>query len=218
MSDTVTEEKETALDVVNDVVDQLEESSEKQEETVSQDETPEEVQQQEEKVPLSALKKVRQEAKEAKIKADLLDQQLQKFQMAQQQQIPQVDNSNDLLTVGEQQQTLQEWKRSILEEAYMEQNPQIVDRIKDELPDILSRHQWLADSLKQAPNRLHRAKEILSMFKPEKTVIPPPNRTNTPKSPQSVSKTNKLSTTDRLMEMSDQELEDWRLSQKRKIR
>lgn len=213
MSDTVTEDQETAEEVVDNIVEDAQEAQEQQEEA-------QEEKQEEEKVPLSALKKVRKEAQEAKMRADLLDQQMKQFQMGMQQQQPQVDNSHDLLTVGQQQEALYQWKRDILEEAFLEQNPDLVDRIKEELPEILQnpRNKWLADSLTQAPNRLQRAAQILEMFKPKREGVPPPDRKNTPKSPQSVAKTNKLSVADRLMEMSDEELEEWRLSQKRKAR
>lgn len=215
------EEQETAEDVVNEVVEQVQEAQEMQQED---NEPQEEVQQQheEEKVPLSALKKVREEKQEARIRAEILEKELTSLRLQSQQPAQeQVDNSNDLLTVGQQQTTLNEWKRSILEEAYMEQNPDIAERVKHELPEILSnpKHKWLADSITQAPNRLQRAAQILEMFGPKKQVAaPPPNRTQTPKSPQSVAKTNKLSIADRIMKMSDQELEEWRVSQKRNIR
>ena len=216
MSETVTDQIEAAEEAIEEVVDQLDDSGETQTEEASQDETQ---QQEEEKVPLSALKKVRKESQEAKLENQILKQQMSNMQQPAQQ--PQVDNSNDLLTVGQNNRNLEEWKRSILEEAYMEQNPNVVDRIKTELPEILSnpKNHWLADSLKQAPNRLLRGQQILEMFKPAKRqALPGVNRENTPKSPQSVAKTNKLSTADRIMEMSDQELEEWRVSQKRKIR
>lgn len=212
MSDTVTEEK-TAEEAIEEVVENMEESPEEQ-----QEENNENIQEQEEgKVPLSALKKVRKEAQEAKMKAELLNQQIQQFQNGQSQQ-QMIDNSNDLMTVGQSQDILEQWKRNILEESYMEQYPEIVQRIENELPEILNKHKWLGDSLKQAPNRLHRAKEILEMFHPKKQAVPPPNRNTTPKSPQSVAKANNVSSADRIMQMSDDELEQWRLSQKRKIR
>ena len=144
---------------------------------------------------------------------------MMQLQQPAQQQEPTV-NKDDLLTVGQQQQTLEEWKRSILEEAYMEQNPDLIERLKTELPEVLAdpKHKWLADSITQAPNRLQRAVQILEMFKPKKQAALPPDRQNTPKSPQSMAKTNKLSQADRFMSMTDQELEDYRQSRKQKVR
>ncbi len=209
--DAVIEDAEKVVDTANDAqVDSVDEESKDQ-------------QREEEKVPLSALKKERRERQESKIRVEMLEKELASVRSQAQQPIqPQVDNSNDLLTVGQQNKALLEMKRSILEEAYIENDPGIIDRMKNELPGILSNpnNKWLADSFEQAPNRLQRAKQILDMFKPspKSEGAPAPDRTNTPRSPQSVAKTNKLSLTDRIMKMSDQELEEWRLSQKRLAR
>jgi hypothetical protein len=211
-SEAVTEEKETPDEVLDEVVTEAEEQKEQ---PVESEEVQEE--KKEEFVPVSAHVAERKKRQEAEQKAQWLEQQMMHSQQPKQEV---VDNSDDLLTVGQQKQHLEEWRRSILEEAYMEQNPEMIERIKDELPEILGdpRHKWLADTIAQAPNRLQRAAQVLNMVKPKKQAAPAPNRQNIPKSPQSVSKTNKLSQADRIMEMSDQELEDWRVSQKRKVR
>lgn len=220
MSDTATEEKETAEEVVNETLPDSTESVETEEQP--QEETQEETsseEKQEEHVPVSAHVAERKKRQEAEDRARWLEQQMMQQQQSSQPEKPQQDE-NDLLTVGQHKQTLQEWKRSVLEEAYMEQNPEVIERVKTELPSILEdpKHKWLADSISQAPNRLQRAAQVLDMFKPKKQAAPPPNREKTPKSPQSVAKTNKMSTADRLMSMSDQELEKWRAEQKRKVR
>jgi hypothetical protein len=211
MTDTVTEETETAEEIVEEVLEEVQEDQPQEE---PQEQPVEE--KKEELIPVSAQIAERRKRQEAEERVRWLEQQLTNQQPKQ----PEADNSDDLLTVGQQKATLDEWKRSILEEAYMEQNPEIVERVRDELPEILSdpRHKWLADTINQAPNRLQRAQQVLEMIKPKKQAAPPPNRANTPKSPQGMAKTNKLSIADRLMTMSDQELEDWRVSQKRKIR
>ncbi len=213
MTDTVAEEQETAEEVVDEVLEHA-----NAEENLEQETQQEKEEKKEEFVPVSAQIAERRKRQEAEERARWLEQQMSQMQ---QQKEPEPDNSDDLLTVGQQAQALNEWKRSILEESYMENNPDIVERIKTELPEVLENpgNKWLADSIAQAPNRLQRAAQVLEMFKPKKPVAAPPiDRTNTPKSPQSMAKTNKLSIADRIMTMSDQELDEWRVSQKRKIR
>ena len=212
-SETVTEE-ETAEEVVEEV---LEESTEVEESTEEVKEPP-----QEETVPVKAHVAERKKRQEAEQRATWLEQQLMTSQKQQQQPQEQVDE-NDLITAGSLNQNLAGFKQQILEEAYMQSNPAIIERIRDELPGILSdpSNQWLADSIKTAVNRLERSAQILEMFTPEKVQkrkASPPDRSATPKSPQAVSKTNKLSIADRIMDMSDSELEEWRVNQKRKVR
>ncbi len=216
MSDTVTEEKQTTEQVVDEVVSQEANVDETQTEEVSQDET----QKEEETVPLSAKIAERKKRQEAEQKVLWLEDQMTKLQQTQQPQQQPVDNSEDLLTVGQSNNNFASFKRDILEEFFLEQNPQTIERIKTELPEILKQpgNKWLADSIAQAPNRLQRAEQIMGMFGTKKEALPAPNRDNTPRSPQSVAKTNKLSIADRIMSMSDQELDDWRVSQKKKAR
>lgn len=217
-SETVTEEKETPDEVLEDVVNQTEQSDGEQQEQPTEEVAE---QKKEEFVPVSAHVAERKKRQEAEQKAQWYEQQMMQMQKPEQKQSTQ-DNSDDLLTVGQQQQTLNEWKRSILEEAYLEQNPDIVDKIKDELPDLLKdpKYKWLAESIPQAPNRLQRAAQVYEIIKSKKEPVQQntPSRTNVPKSPQAVAKTNKLSMADRIMSMSDQELDEWRQSQKRKVR
>ncbi len=205
-SEAVAEEQETAEEVVEEIVEKTEEVEQQEDEQEVQEEKKEEF------VPVATHVAERKRRQEAEQKAQWLEQQMQQAQQPQKQQ---VDNSDDLLTVGQQQQTLQEFKRSILEEAYLEQNPDMIDKIKNELPDLLNdpKYKWLADSIPQAPNRLQRAAQVYEIITSKKGPMQEkaPDRSNTPRSPQSVAKTNKLSLADRIMTMSDQELEDWRV-------
>ena len=206
-------EEKTAEEVVEEIVPESKEQPE--------GEVQEELQEKKaEFVPLAAHVAERKKRQEAEDRFRLLEQQMMQAQT--QKEVPPEDE-DDLLTVGKQKKTLGELKRAILEEAYMEQNPEMIEKIQNELPGLLNNpeYKWLADSIPQATNRLQRAAQVYKIINGnavKKETKAPIDRSQTPRATQSVAKTSKLSKADSIMRMSDQELEEYRVSLKNKAR
>lgn len=129
-------------------------------------------QQQEEdkQVPLKALQAERRKRQEAEYQSKWLQEQLQTVQTAPQtQQEP--EDGDELLTKSDfsrmTQSQLVEFKRQTLEESFLEQNPNAMEAIETELPEILKKKPWLAHAINNSKNRYATAFEVIKDYKPK---------------------------------------------------
>lgn len=190
-------------------------------ETLNESQENEAQQEAERTVPLSALeaeRKKRQEierkAYEAEYRAQLIEQQMQKSQSPPQDDEDEYTKSLKSWTQSE----LQKVKRDAAEELYIQQNPDIVSRLQNELPDLYAKRPWLKNAVLSAENRVLAAAQLLDDYAPRNAVA---NETKKkisenqmkPKSPQGVGKTGQFSKADMIAKMSSSEFQEFRKKQ-----
>lgn len=152
-----------------------------------------------------------------------LEQYYMQAQMQQQQQPPQSqdDTSDDELLTRSDLKTFkktaeQEFMRKVMETSWVEDNPESVQRINEELPQLLTKRPELKFAIENSPNRYKAAAKFLDDYKPRRAAPKSQQRRDRPGSPQGVGKSAKIAEAASLMDMSDQEYEKWKASKRRR--
>lgn len=148
---------------MNDQEDQLEEQATVTEQA-TQEQSEESQEQQRRMVPLEAMEAERQRRKQAEEQTRMLQQYLMQGTQKQQAQQEEEEDPEDILTKGQFKNSIQQAKREILEEAFVQANPQAVESINQSLEQILKDMPFLEESIKNAPNRYQRAWQIVQKF------------------------------------------------------
>lgn len=126
--------------------------------------------QQERQVPLKALEAERRKRQEAEAENRLYQQHLSQ---PQQPAAPEEDDGDDWVTKKEYRKSvkseLYQTKREILEEAFVQSNPDAYKQINDDLPELIKQKPWVKEVIENAPNRWQRASELVKdlYHKPE---------------------------------------------------
>ena len=174
-----------------------------------------EVQQEDKSVPLAALKAERKKRQEAEYQAQWMQKQLEDAQRISQQK-PVEDDGDDLLTKADYskmtQAQLAEFKRQTLEESFLSQNPDLVDAIETDLPEILKKKPWLAHAINNSSNRYQTAYEVIKDYKPKGENVKRKIAANSekPGSPATVGKSGQVSKD--YTKMSQDEFREYRRS------
>lgn len=128
--------------------------------------------QEEKNVPLKALQEERKKRQEAEYQSKWLQEQLQATQ-TQRQQEP-ADDGDELLTKADYsrmtQSQLAELKRQTLEESFVSDHPEVIDKVENELPELLKKKPWLAHAINNSTNRYKTAWEVINDYKPKTEV------------------------------------------------
>lgn len=121
-------------------------------------------------VPLEALEAERRKRQDVEAQ----NRALQEFMIKSKAQEPQdhsEDDDEDFITKAEMKKRLQTTsfaqKREFLEEAFCDSKPDAVALIEANLPEIIKRKPWLAQTIESAPNRYARAYEIVNDYMPQ---------------------------------------------------
>jgi predicted phage tail protein len=174
--DQVTAVEETHTENVQEVVQESESSNEEQ------------------KVPISAVKKERKKRQQLQQELELLK--------SQQKQQPQEDYSEyESVTKGELDQTKVQIAREIREADWTERYPDRVSHVQDELEEFLQQKPNLAFAIQNSTNRLKEAWELMNAFKPKKAEEPKRNK-DVPRSPGTVPKSAAINETVDVMSIS----------------
>jgi len=120
-----------------------------------------EQQEEERKIPLAALESERRKRQEAEAQIRVYEQYLN-----QPKEKPEEDDADDWITKKEYRQNVQkninEAKREILEEAFVQSNPDAYKKINDYLPELVKQKPWVKEVIENSGNRWQRAWELLN--------------------------------------------------------
>jgi hypothetical protein len=126
-------------------------------------------------VPLEALEAERRKRQDVEAQ----NRALQEFMLKSKAPEPQdshEDDEDDFITKAEMKKRLQTTsfaqKREFLEEAFCDSKPDAVALIEANLPEIIKRKPWLAQTIESAPNRYARAYEIVNDYMPREQIAP----------------------------------------------
>jgi len=171
-------------------------------------------------VPLSALQKERKKRQEAELHAEWQLQERQRLAQASQQQAPEEDDDSlyESATRADlnktKKETLDEAVREVREQLWVENNPERMEFVNENLSNFLKQRPGYARVLEVSPNRYKEAYELMEAFQPrqQKAPVKPEPRKNAPNAPTSVPKSTALNATVDVMKMSDAEFREWRAS------
>lgn len=166
-------------------------------------------------VPLEALEAERRKRQDAEYKAQWERQQME---AALQQQKQQPEEDEDEYT-----QQLKKYvdngiataTKNTIESVYVQEHPDVIERVQAELEPILQRKPWLTSVIQQAPNRWARAMEIIEDYAPKKEEPTQSKRVenaNKPGHPAQMAKTRNLSKLESLNKMNRKEFSEYRAS------
>jgi hypothetical protein len=187
-------------EVVNDT-QETEEDTQDQDQSTEKDAT-------EQTVPLTALTAERKKRQETENQVRLLAEYVNKLKSAEQDQQPEEEDPEDWVTNQRFKETQNQTKQEIMEEMYLQMNPDALPKINKYLTQIIEQKPWLADSVKTATNRYARAYEIVNdyghMVEPKRNSQAQADaarvvqNANKPKSPVATGKSAKMSNTEYL--------------------
>ena len=107
-------------------------------------------------------------------------------------------------------------QRLVREETWSDRNPEKAIFVEQELENFLQSRPNLAPAISNATNRVQEAWELMNALSGNKNkVVKKTNRTDAPLSPGTVPKGAALNETTDVMNMSDQEFNQWRKSKRR---
>lgn len=185
---------------------------------VEQEEPSEQPQEREEqKVPLSALQKMRKRAQEAELKAQWLQEQQAKAYQAPVQK--EEDTSHyESATRGDLIRSQEEAVRIVEEKLWIRNNPEKYERINEYLPNFLKQRPNLASAINEAPNRYEEAYTLMDALTPKQQsqLKAQQPRKEAPNAPGGVPKSAALNEAVDVMNMSDAEYQTWRQSKRRR--
>lgn len=124
--------------------------------------------QEERKVPLSALEAERRRRQEAEAEKRVYEQLASRREQQPQEEV----DGDEWITRDQHTKTIQQAKREILEEAFVNSNPDAYQQIKDKLPGLIETKPWVEDVIKNAPNRWQRAWELIGDLSPGEATKP----------------------------------------------
>ena len=106
--------------------------------------------------------------------------------------------------------------RIVEERQWIRSNPEKYEHLQAHLEDFLEKKPYLADALRNAPNRWEEAYELMSALsnKERKVVKQQEKRREAPNAPTSVPKSSGIKETEDIMRMSDKEYNEWRASKR----
>ncbi len=165
--------KEEDVPVAEEVVNEVEDTQSSPEE-----QAPEESRQ----VPLQALEAERRKRQDLEAENRALQHYLKSKDV---KETPEEDSEDEeeFITKAELKKRIADVtfknKREVLEEAYVDANPDKINLVNTHLESIIKRKPWLAQTLESAPNRYARAYEIVEDYMPKEA---PNVRTNTKQS------------------------------------
>lgn len=175
-----------------------------------------EVQQEAEKsVPLAALEAERKRRQEAEQQAYYIQQQIA-MQQAQSSQASQEDEDDYTKSLKNWTQAqIREQTQKNLEEQYVRQNPEILERLQNELPDLYRRRPELKAAVMNSQNRVLAAVQFLDDYAPKRSDTSMTRQKieenqMKPKSPHGTGKSAKLSKGDMIAKMSSAEFHQYR--------
>lgn len=146
---------------VSEDVEQQTEVAEQEVEKVEQEQVQEQ-NEEERKIPLSALEAERRKRQDAEAQNRLYQEYLSQAQQSKQ---PEEDDSEDLLSKGEFKKNLSKEissvRREILEEAFVSANPDAAKQIEEQLPNLIQQKPWIKEVIENAPNRWQRSWELV---------------------------------------------------------
>jgi len=162
-----------------------------------------EQEQEETQVPLHALQKERRKRQEAE----------ERIRLYEEQKLAEADDSSryDSATKEDLGKTQEETLRIIEERKWARDNPELFQKINDELPGFLKRSPNLASAIESATNRYEEAWELMSALTPkQQKQLSQAKKQEAPGSPSGIPKAAAMSDAVDLMSMSDAEFNAWR--------
>lgn len=163
------------------------------------------------------LQKERQRRQELEQYAMQMQMQQQQAQTAQQQN--NTDN-DELLTRGDlnnfKQTAEQEFMRKVMETSWVEDHPEEISRINNDLPELLTKRPELKWAIENAPNRYKAAWKFLNDYSPRQQAKPKIAPQQRPGSPQGVGKSAKIAQAASYMDMSDNDWEAYKAQKRRR--
>lgn len=117
----------------------------------------------EQTVPLTAYTAERKKRQESESQVRLLAEYVNKLKEQEKESAPDED-PEEWVTNQRFKETQNQTKQEIMEEMYLQMNPEALPKINKYLEKIIEQKPWLADSVKTAPNRYARAYEIVNDF------------------------------------------------------
>jgi len=118
----------------------------------------------EQTVPLSALTAERKKRQELENQSRLLAEYVQSLKNGTQGDSEEED-PDDWATLAKLKQTQAQTRQEIVEEVYKDSNPTAVQEINKYIDLIIEKKPWLVDSIRNAPNRIARAYEVVNDYK-----------------------------------------------------
>ncbi len=193
-----------------------EEVVESMQQDVAETPQPEVKEQEEKRVPLSALQKERKKRQELEMQIEW-----ERQQRSQAQQLPKEEEDTskyESATKEDLNRSQQEAVRIIEEKIWIKNNPEKFERVNDHLPEFLKQRPNLSYAINSASNRYEEAYTLMEALTPkqQQQLKATPPKKEAPGSPASVPKGAALNQVVDLMAMTDQEFSAWRHSQKRR--
>lgn len=182
---------------------------------VAEDTQPEAREQEEKRVPLSALQKERKKRQDLELQIEWERQQ--RNQPAPQPK--EEDNSRyESATKEDLSRSQHEAVRIIEEKIWIKNNPEKFERVNDHLQEFLKQRPNLGYAINSATNRYEEAFTLMEALTPkqQQQLKAPQPKKEAPGNPASVPKGAALNQAMDVMSMSDQEFSAWRQSQKRR--
>ncbi len=221
----MTVDTEPQVEQQQESVEQHVEAEPQAEQSVEQEaqETQEVQQEEETKVPLSALQKERKRRQEQEARAYKAEAESQvlREQFYKKDEPEEDDTSFENVTKGESEKALQqtkaEIKREVKEEAWASANPELYEYVNENLTEFLKQRPNLHSAINGSSNRYAEAYELMSKLtgKEQKALKPQAQKKVAPGSPTGVPKAAALNQSIDVMSMSDEEYRKWRDSKKR---
>lgn len=192
-----------------------EEVVESMQQDVAEEPQPEVKEQEEKRVPLSALQKERKKRQEVEMQLEW-----ERQQRNQTQQPPKEEDTSkyESATKEDLSRAQQEAVRIIEEKIWKKNNPEKFQQVDEFLEEFLNQRPNLRSAIRDATNRYEEAWTLMEALTPkqrQQLKVTPPKK-EAPGSPASVPKGASLNQAVDLMGMSDQEFNAWRQSQKRR--
>lgn len=120
-------------------------------------------------VPLSALEAERRKRQDLEAQAKVYEQYINQAQ--QQKEPEQEDDTEDLISKGDALKMVNQYmtktKQEFLEESFCSSNPGAVQKIEEQLPNLIKNKPWIKDVISNASNRWQRAWELVNDFTPK---------------------------------------------------
>lgn len=199
------EDTEPYEDNVPEVIEEIEEV---------QEEPVQEAQQ----VPLSALQKERRKRQEAEQELNYLRKRSEEMQRKPAPE-PEEDNSRyESATKEDLTRARAEVIRDFEERQWIKSNPELYNKVNEELPNFLKQRPNYASAINDAQNRYEEALSIMTAFTPKQAQqkVVQTQKREAPNAPGGVPKSTAMSHSVDVMNMSDKEFHEWRGQQKKR--
>lgn len=192
-----------------------EEVVESMQQDVAEDTRPEVREQEEKRVPLSALQKERKKRQELEMQIEW-----ERQQRNQPQQAPKEEDTSryESATKEDLSRSQHEAVRIIEEKIWIKNNPEKFERVDEYLEEFLKQRPNLRSAIRDATNRYEEAFTLMEALTPKQKqqLKAPTPKKDAPGNPASVPKGAALNQAIDVMSMSDHEFTAWRSSQKRR--